>query len=195
MQKEVISNFSTSELIELAVKNHPAAITALVERHKGMVFNLAFRILGNYHDAEEAAQDTFLKAFRALQRFRSDSKFSTWLFRICYNTCLTVKRKKFLETQELNGCVDYYQQVEFQPHEAEQNENIELVNRAMCSLQAEEAAIITLFYVDDLSTAEIAEITGISEVNVRVKLHRSRKHIKEKITEMAKQNVVKYQIL
>ncbi len=174
-------SLSDEALIKLALENHSDAFRQLVNRHKRMVFNLAYRLLGNYHIAEEAAQDTFVKAFNSLKSFRADSQFSTWLYKICYNTCITYKRKKVPVTLDISAGseVNHYA---VQPHGLmEQSQRAEYLNQALSSLSAEEATIVTLFYIDENPTQEIAKIVGISEGNVRIKLHRARKKIKDEL--------------
>lgn len=182
MQKREACKLPDSQLIELAIKNHPVAIAELIDRHKGMVFNLSYRILKNYHDAEEASQDTFIKAFRALKNFRSDSLFSTWLYTICFNTCMTRKMKDLNRKELFNELSIQEHPFENPTMLIEEKESKELVLKAVNELDAEDAAIVTLFYVNDLPTAEISKIVNLSEANVRVRLHRARKQLKERFT-------------
>ena len=186
MQKVETCKLTEAELIDLAKKNHPSAIAELIDRYKGMVFNLAYKILGNYHDAEEASQDTFIKAFRAIQGFRFDCQFSTWVYRICYNTCLTIKRGATTGNQMLNENFQYSHHCELPEGLAEMADRKDYINQAINGLASEDAAIITLFYIDEMPTAEISKVIGISEANVRIKLHRSRKQIKENLFHLLK---------
>ncbi|KAF5076524.1 ECF RNA polymerase sigma factor SigW [anaerobic digester metagenome] len=180
-----LSKLSDNELVALAVKDHSPAVAELIERHKGMVFTLAFRLLQNHHDAEEAAQDAFVKAFRSLQSFRADSQFATWLYRICYNTCLTRLRKAPTPDN-----ADYLAKesafAESVFDELEHKDRVEFINAAMAKLPPDEATIITLFYMDDMPIAEIAEVTAITEGNVKVKLFRGRKRLLVYLEEILK---------
>lgn len=181
MIKATTDSLSDEALIHLAKKNHPGVIEIIVNRHKKMVFNLAYRLLGNYHVAEEAAQDTFVKAFQSIDSFRSDSKFTTWLYRICYNTCITYKRKKNLDFSDLtvsneNSLIEQSQNVTM-----EQKDRSLFIGKALKKLEPDDAAIVNLFYVEEMPTNEIANIVGISEGNVRIKLHRARKKLKEEL--------------
>jgi RNA polymerase sigma-70 factor (ECF subfamily) len=146
-----------------------------------MVFNLAYRLLGNYHVAEEAAQDTFVKAFNSLKSFRADSQFSTWLYKICYNTCITYKRKKSLVTLDINSDSEATLHAVQPQGLMEQSQRAEYLNQALGALTDEDVTIVTLFYIDENPTQEIAKIVGISEGNVRIKLHRARKRIKDEL--------------
>lgn len=176
---EPTDKLSDTALVRLVQQNHRGATTELIHRHQRMVFNLALNLLGNYHDAEEVAQDTFIKAIRSIDSFRADSQLSTWIYRICYNTCITRKRKKKLVTTE----IDYNKHDGVQ--NTDNNEQGQNLQKAMQSLSDEDRTIITLFYVDERSTSDIANVVGLSESNVRVKLHRARKKLKETLSQVS----------
>ncbi|MDD2279435.1 MAG: RNA polymerase sigma factor [Bacteroidales bacterium] len=183
-------SLSDEVLIHLVRKNQPGAIEILVNRYKSMVFNLSYRLLGNYHVAEEATQDTFVKAFRSIYSFKGKSKFTTWLYRICYNTCITYKRRSNLEIIEINE--SNLQGIVASEHvgSIEQNDRSFYLNKALKNLDPEDATIVNLFYADEISTNEIATIVGISEGNVRIKLHRARKRLKSELYSILKDEAV-----
>jgi RNA polymerase sigma-70 factor (ECF subfamily) len=181
---------SDEALISLVKKNHSGAINELINRHKVMVFNLALRLLGNFHEAEEAAQDTFVKAIQSIHEFRADSQLGTWLYRICFNTCITYKRKKRLNTFSLSKA-----KLEEHPTTQllcalEQKDNVKYLNQALSTLSSSDIAIVSLFYMDDLPTHEIAKVIGISEGNVRVKLHRARNILKDQLKKILNNEVL-----
>jgi RNA polymerase sigma-70 factor (ECF subfamily) len=153
------------------------AFGPLVDAHKDMVYTLCLRMLSSEADAEEAAQEVFIKAFRSISSFQAKSKFSTWLYRISYNHCISVIRKKV-------KMIDLVDEVpEGEPDEGEMNgleslsaeERSRHLKMAIESLAETDAVVVTLFYYDELSLEEIAAVTGLSSSNIRVKLHRSRK--------------------
>ncbi len=152
----------------------------LVNKYKNMAFTLAFRISGNREDAEEIAQDSFVKAYQALNRFKTDAKYSTWLYRIVYNTSISYLRKRKGVTVEFDENIG-----NFSSHEDTINSLNDLnrktqnkyIKLAIDRLLPEEAFIITLFYYNDCSVREISEITGLAGSNIKVKLHRSRKKL------------------
>ncbi|HPQ34163.1 MAG TPA: sigma-70 family RNA polymerase sigma factor [Tenuifilaceae bacterium] len=184
MPNETQSNYPTEELVRLAKENHSNAIVQIVNRHKGMVFNLAYRILGNYHDAQEASQDTFVKAFRNINGFRADCLFSSWLYKICYNTCITYKKRN-LPAVELNERIVHEKMQPQQPvFLSEHSDRKIYLNQALESLPSDDAVIVSLFYMEEMPTSEIASIVGLTETNVRVKLHRARKMLKEKLVHL-----------
>jgi RNA polymerase sigma-70 factor (ECF subfamily) len=131
-------------------------------------------------DAEELVQDIFLKAFRALDKFRGASCFSTWLYRIAYNQAVSAARKQKNEYL----CMDENAILHIPDEEAEQflclsdhEEDILKLTRAIDRLSVEEKALITLFYYEDKTIDELAIILGLSQANVKVRLHRARKKL------------------
>ncbi len=167
------------------------AFGALVDAYKDMVFTVCLRMLTSEADAEEAAQDVFVKAFRSIGSFQAKAKFSTWLYRIAYNNCISVIRKKV-------KMIDLVEDIpEGEVDEGEMNglESISAVERskylklAIESLAETDAVVVTLFYYDELSLEEIAGVTGLSSSNIRIKLHRSRKKMYQVICENLKSEV------
>jgi RNA polymerase sigma-70 factor (ECF subfamily) len=167
------------------------AFGGLVDAHKDMVYTLCLRMLSSEADAEEAAQDVFVKAFRSIGSFQAKSKFSTWLYRIAYNHCISVIRKKV-------KMIDLVDDVpEGEPDERDMNgleslsaqERSRYLQMAINSLAETDAVVVTLFYYDELSLEEIASVTGLSNSNIRIKLHRSRKKMYQVICRNLKSEV------
>jgi RNA polymerase sigma-70 factor (ECF subfamily) len=167
------------------------AFGGLVDTYKDMVYTLCLRMLTSEADAEEAAQDVFVKAFRSIGNFQAKSKFSTWLYRIAYNHCISVIRKKV-------KMIDLVDEVpEGEPDKGEMNgleslsaeERSKYLKMAIDSLAETDAVVVTLFYYDELSLEEIAKVTGLSNSNIRIKLHRSRRKMYKVICENLKSEV------
>ena len=132
--------------------------------------------------AEELAQDSFLKAYKNMSSYRGESKFSTWLYKIAYNTCLSALRKKTVEHSDLNeSIVGGYSNNGLQ--NLEQEDRNSMLKEVLQTLKEEDRAVIHLFYLEEMSIKEIIEITGISESNIKVKLHRSKAKLKILIEE------------
>jgi len=189
MIKSEIYKLSDEELITLVVKNHPHAMSAIVDRYKGMVFTLSYRILKNQLDAEEAAQDSFVKAFNSISSFRNDSKFSTWLYRICYNNA--VSKSRGFKPIQVDVDTKYDLPVDT-PNGLESlsaKDRAKYLNKAMEELEAEESALLTLYYVDGESISDISSITNLTESNVKVKLHRARKRLYSQLSILLKEEV------
>lgn len=166
------------KIINLAKSGDSAAFSILVNKYSSLVFTFAYRILENREDAEEAAQDAFLKAWKYLNGYKGDSKFSTWLCSITRNTALTKleRRKKKIQPEELNK--HYILQTN-----NEDDDKNEILSKAIQQLSVEDAQLITLFYQSEQSIADIAKIMNLEVGNVKVKLHRARLKLKE-ITEL-----------
>ncbi|MBL7110837.1 MAG: RNA polymerase sigma factor [Bacteroidales bacterium] len=175
--------------IDLELGGDRSAFEGLVATHKNMVFSIALKILQNREDAEEVAQDSFLKAFESLDSFAKKSKFSTWLYRIVYNTAITKKRKKRVEFVDINDhVITNYTEDEIQEHvgQFDAEEQKMLIDKALKRLPEEDNLLITLFYKAENSVEEIRMITGLTESNIKVRLHRIRKKLYGEISEMMK---------
>lgn len=189
MIKTEICKLSDEELIALAIKNHPRAMSCIVDRYKGMVFTLSCRILKNQLDAEEVAQDSFIKAFKALSTFRFDCKFSTWLYRICYNNAISRARVYKPIQVEVDSKYDLPAETPSALDSLSAKDRINYLNKAMEMLEPEESAILTLYYVDGESVSDIATITNLTESNVKVRLHRGRKKLYTHLGVLLKEEV------
>jgi RNA polymerase sigma-70 factor, ECF subfamily len=156
------------------------AFATLIEKHKSMVYTVAYRIVKNHEDAEELTQDAFLKVFQSIGQFEQRSKFSTWLYKIVYNAAISSIRKKRIESTLLEPMIieNYSEEEIFENlDQLDDHGQKALVDRLMKKLNPEEGALITLYYMEDCSTQEIAEIMGLTQSNVKVKLHRIRKQM------------------
>ncbi len=165
--------------IEKVIAGDLASFSYLVDKYKQRAYTLALRIVRNEQDAEEVSQDAFLKAFRALKKFKRQSSFSTWMYRIVYNTALSRIRKRrtytmSLDTEHLEISVDSTTQV----YRTLLNEDRKkFLNIAIGKLSEEESTLIDLYYNHEKPMDEIGIIMNLSHVNVRVKLFRARKKL------------------
>jgi RNA polymerase sigma factor (sigma-70 family) len=181
------------DLISKVLQGDKGAYAQIIKKHQRFVFTLALRFSKCREDAEEIAQDSFIKAFRALATFKQNSKFSTWLYSIVYTTSMTFLRKKRLDTQSLD---DESSIIQMEGHisdlgvnDVEHKSKMQFVNLAISQLPPLDAAIITLFYQGEQSLGEIAQALGMEANTVKVKLHRARHRLKEKIEGILKQEV------
>ncbi len=166
--------------IDKTLNGDANAFAYLIEKYKVMVLSLAMKMLKNKEEAEEIAQDTFIKAYKALQKFNGESKFSTWLYKIAYRNCLDSLKKitKNYNTEtidEVNS--NKIQETSNVLESIERKERSEVMKKCMHKLPEEERSILWFFYFDELSLNEITEVTGLSTANVKVKLHRARKRL------------------
>ncbi len=164
----------------------------LVERHKQRVFNIAYRYLGNIHDAEDAAQQVFINIYNARKMYKPTAQFTTWLYTICKNTCLKTFRKKRLNTASIDADMGLEQDsVSVQlsdPNAATPLDNVInderdlVVKEAIDSLPENQKMVVILCKYEQLSYEEIAQIAGFSVKAVKSLLHRARVNLKEKLT-------------
>ncbi|HEX2536047.1 MAG TPA: sigma-70 family RNA polymerase sigma factor [Chitinophagaceae bacterium] len=174
-----------NELIQQVLQGHTAAFAVLVERYQAFVFTLVLRYVKSREDAEEVAQDAFVKAFRSLSDFRGASKFSTWLFTVATTTSLTFLRKKKLEVQSLDNekvfaaadTIDSGARA----NEIETKSRHQMVQQAIGMLGPDDSRILLLFYKGEQTLEEIAQILGKEPNAVKVQLHRARGRLKEKM--------------
>jgi RNA polymerase sigma-70 factor (ECF subfamily) len=173
------------EVISLVLKGDQQAYSELVERYREYVFTLALRFCRNREDAEEVAQDIFIKVYRSLADFKGTSKFSTWLYTITYNTSVTFLRKRKMDTRSIDDEQTFVQlenqESSFGANQMEQKSRVNHVNEAIRQLSADDAQIITLFYKGEQSLEEIGMIMGMEPNTVKVRLHRARHKLKEKL--------------
>lgn len=176
---------SDSEIISLVLKGDNNAYALLVERYKSYVFTLTLRFIKNREDAEEVSQDIFVKAYRYLADFKGTAKFSTWLYTIVNTTCITFLRKKRLDIKSLDdeGTFEIAdsQDSGFRANQVEQKSRLNMVNQAIALLSPDDAEIITLFYKNEQSLEEIGQILGVEVNTAKVRLHRARARLKEKM--------------
>ncbi|MEI7662421.1 MAG: sigma-70 family RNA polymerase sigma factor [Bacteroidota bacterium] len=173
--------------IDLVLNGDVSAYSFLVSKHKNLVFSIALKILNNREDAEEVAQDCFLKVFQALKTFEKKSKFSTWLYRIVYNAAISKTRKKKLELVPMDNYVihNYTEdEVSSNLEEIDPEEQKVMIEQAMKRLSDDENLLITLFYKGENSIEDISQITGLTSSNVKVRLHRIRKKLQGELAVM-----------
>jgi len=176
---------SDSEIISQVLRGDHNAYALLVERYKSYVFTITLRFTKNREDAEEVSQDIFVKAYRALADFKGTAKFSTWLYTIVNTTCITFLRKKRLDVRSLDDERTFEvadsQDSGFRANLVEQKSRQNMVNRAITMLNPDDAEIITLFYKNEQTLEEIGQILGIEVNTAKVRLHRARTRLKEKM--------------
>ncbi|MES1217766.1 MAG: sigma-70 family RNA polymerase sigma factor [Bacteroidota bacterium] len=173
------------EIIGKVLSGEQQAYSLLVNRYQNYVFTLALRFTKNREDAEEVSQDIFIKAYRALADFRGASKFSTWLYTIVNTTCITFLRKKKLVTHSLDN-ENVFELADSQDsglraNMIEQKSRAAMVNKAIAMLGPDDAEVITLFYKAEQTLDEIAQILGVETNTAKVRLHRARTRLKEKM--------------
>ena len=179
------TGLNDNEIISKVLSGDYQAYAGLVNRYQNYVFTLTLRIVKNREDAEEIAQDVFIKAYKYLADFRGASKFTTWLYTIVNNTCISFLRKKKLDIYSLDNEKIFEaadnQDSGMRSNMIEQKSKLAMVNDAIGLLNPADGQIITLFYKAEQSLEETAEILGIEVNAAKVRLHRARTRLKAKM--------------
>ena len=172
---KVESRDNDSLLVNRIRQGDTLAFRTIVEIYKDVSLSLACSILKE-EEAEDAFQDAFLKVFKNINKFRFDSQFSTWLYRIVVNTCLNVKEKQkdHLHTEISKATLKEAEQ-KGGLETALENERKDYITKALNQMKSEEALLLRLYYLCDLSIGDIKNVTDLNESNIKVLLHRGRK--------------------
>jgi len=165
-------------LIEKTLEGDIKAFEKLINRYRNKGYGLLLNMLKNKMDAEEVLQDAFLKVYKNLKTFRGNSKFSTWFYKIVYNSGLSFLKTKRRKEENITDSLEGNHDGVIFPDFSILNDN-KWLNRVVEQLPFKNALVINLFYIDELSIKEISEITGYSQENVKVLLYRSRKALRE----------------
>lgn len=180
---------SDNEIIERTLAGEPDAFNLLVRRWERQIYSLAYRMLGRDEEARDISQETFLSAYRNLNKFRGDAKFSSWLYRIAINCCHTRMRNR--------GGADISLEQQFEEHGFEPSTNIEhinddlqreqiadLVKRALAGLPPEMRQVIIMKEYQDLKFHEIAEILDIPVSTVKTRVYTGLSQLKQRLSHL-----------
>lgn len=178
--------------IEQILAGDTHSFSCLIAKYEKMAYTLAFRLMGNREDAEEVTQDAFIKAYNALDAFKFESKFSTWLYRIVYRTALSALRQQKVFTDYDEARPEELTEDELDSASAllERNDRREIIANVLKTLSADEAMLLTLFYLEECSIEDIRQITDLTVSNIKVKLFRARKHFYEKLQHIIKSEAI-----
>ena len=184
---------SDNEIISLVLQGDQQLYAELVKRYQYFVFTIALRYTLHREDAEEIAQDAFVKAYGSLAAFRGEARFSTWLYTIVTNCCLSFLRKKkvqhySLDNREIFDLADN-KDSGISANLLEQKSKLAMVNSAIGLLNADDAKLITLYYKGEQSLEEIGRLMGFDTNTLKVRLHRARKKLKQIMEDHFKQEL------
>ncbi len=179
------TGLNDNEIISKVLSGDYQAYAGLVNRYQNYVFTLTMRMVKSREDAEEVAQDVFIKAYKYLADFKGASKFTTWLYTIVHNTSISFLRKKKLDIHSLDN-EKVFEAADnkdsgMRANMVEQKSKLAMVNDAIGLLNPDDAQIITLFYKAEQSLEETAQILGIETNTAKVRLHRARTRLKAKM--------------
>ena len=187
-----LGTVSDQEVVEWALKGNERACRELVRRYERPVFSLVFRMVRHRERAEDLTQETFVKALNALESYRPDYKFSSWIFKIANNTAIDHLRRKELETLSIDGApdadsADTARESALQLRDAGESPLDELearelgsaIERAIGQLRPEYRSCIILRHVEGYPYEEIAELLELPQGTVKTYIHRARNELKQ----------------
>jgi RNA polymerase sigma factor (sigma-70 family) len=190
-------NDSDKEIIQKVLDGDVRSYAVLVDKHKAKAMTLALRIVRNREEAEEALQDAFVRVFRALHSFEWKSSFSTWFYRIIYNTCVTAAGKKerawrvsFDSEDEFGIEVEAQSQVLAPDIQLESKECVKIISEEVEKLPSVYGSTFTLFALQELSYEEIVQVTGLPLGTVKARIFRARRMLREAIVKRMNHSLV-----
>lgn len=182
------ANLTDEQLVEIAVKENPAAFGEIVKRWERKIFALCFGMLSREDDAREAAQETFISAYRNLPNFRGEAKVSSWLHRIAVNQCLTKKRRakvraeSSLEDEAVTNEASFAAPKSFSPARIlEKNERLKMVRQAIDALPLELKEVILMKEFQEMTFQEISETLNIPLSTVKSRVYTALKQLRMKL--------------
>ena len=178
-----------NSLIGKVKGGNTSAYRQIVEEYQDMAFTVALNIIKNREEAEEVAQDAFIKAYKSIHQFKGDSKFSSWLYRIIYNTALTRLKKKKLDTFSLDA-QEYDQNYGLSDQDGWSKLLIQdqkkYIKAALDEIEDYDRLLISLYYLAEESLADIGEIMGVKPSTAKVQLHRARQKLSIALNDLLK---------
>ena len=183
-------NSDENNWIKACLEGDTASFRMLVNTYRHLAYTLAVRITKNTEDAEEVTQDAFLKAYTSLAGFKGESKFSTWFYKIVLNLAMSKVRRRKPGHQNID---ELNLQTAADTESKQKTERTYYVEKAIGSLPDDEAAIVTLYYMEDQSLDEISKVVELTVTNTKVKLFRARKKMAEMLQRELKEDL--YSIL
>ena len=181
-----MTSFDDIYYVRLINAGDTNAFVHIVRRYQRMVFTIVSKIVINTKDAEDITQEIFIKIYQSLSKFRGESEFSTWLYRIAYNTAITEVRKTKREFLSFDDLAEKAPEHDISDHieESGTEERLQYLDTVLKQLSPEDAFLITLFYLNNQSVQDISQISNLSPSNVKVKLHRIRKFMNSEINKL-----------
>jgi len=175
------------------LKGDSGSFSQLVEKYKHLAFSLSFKLLSHREEAEEAAQDAFIKAYNSLSSFQNGSTFKTWFFRIVYNTSISklrARKNREINIDDIKISDTEIQCAESTVEQLNKDDRQKYLEIGLGRLEPEERALLKMYYYDDFSMDEISVITSLSVSNVKVKIHRSRKKLLQELQFVLKDEII-----
>ena len=178
-----MKNISDQDIINSVLEGNESDYSIIVDRYKNKAFSMLRRMLKSDFDAEEVLQDCFVKAYYSLKNFKGESKFSTWFYKIVYNTALTklsLKRRKI--ESEMSSVEDHFNlESDYDFIDVEKKDLNDFIREIINKLPERHTAVISLFYLNEMSIEEISDVLQVSASNVKVMLYRARNSLRDLI--------------
>lgn len=179
-----MDNLEELEYIRRVRDGDHAAYAFFVDRYKALAYSIALRVLGNEEDAQDVAQEGFIKAYQQLHQFEGKSKFSTWLYTIVYRTALAKSKESRVKTFSFTDQFKETFTDDYSPPQLalmQTDDERRSVNEAINKLPKSDALLVILYYINDNSISEIRQITGLSAANIKIRLFRARKKLEREL--------------
>ena len=175
------------QLIHAILNGDTNAFTSLVEQHQDYIYTVCYSVLKNKAEAQEAAQDTFVKVYKSIEHYNEGAKLRSWMYKIAYRTSLDYIRKRKhsddLDVVEMVKADDGLRSDQMM----EKEDLGEILSEAIDALPEDESVVVRLFYLEEMNIKELEEITGMSNSNIKVKLYRARKHLQKQLSHRSKE--------
>lgn len=175
------------EIIQKVIRGQQENFSILVDRYKDRIYTMAYDYTNSSSEAEDLAQEVFVKIYKKLSYFNHKSKFSTWVYKVSMNVCLDWhrKNKKWKVIQLNQNPEDFIEEINAKSIQVEDivinNENREAFNKILMKLKDKYKSAIILYYCQDLSITQISEILSLPEKTVYTRIRRGRKHLSDLI--------------
>ncbi|MDR0541498.1 MAG: RNA polymerase sigma factor [Dysgonamonadaceae bacterium] len=161
------------------------AFTGIVSKYQGKLLTIILKIAGNREDAEDILQEVFVKVFKSLEQFKGQAEFSTWLYRVAYNTTLSeLRKRKFLFVPIDEKLLTENELISESIDTVAAEQRLSCLDTAIKRLSPDDAFLIALHYIEEQSIDEISQISNLSVSNVKVRLHRIRKKLAMEINQL-----------
>ncbi len=187
--KRQMEKYDDIYYIEKVMGGQTQYFSYIVEKYQDIVFSIALKVLRNREEAEEMAQESFVKAYKSLHTFKGKAKFSTWLYRITYNNCISEVRKRKMRFTSADDIEVKDEYSEINLDGIPEENRAKYIKTAMEKLPEDEYTLILLYYFEDQNIDEISKVTGLTDSNTKVKLHRARKKLYTILNEMLKEEI------
>lgn len=175
-------------LIDRIIAGEEVLYANLVNKYKSYAYTIAFKVVENRAEAEEVAQDGFIKAFHYLKKFNREAKFSTWLYRIVFNTAISYKRKNRQQFESIeNSIVEYSDRAD---SDLIKDDKRIFLAQAMEKLSDADRIAVQLFYIKEYSLEETAEMLGQNMNTLKVRVHRARQRLADELKKILKEEAL-----